>query len=213
MHQEELGFDRSGIDEKNVNSANQYLRGCNCYVALITGFDIETMEINIYVACSVCHMDKFRLEEIVHPDSDKCKWELDHQEEITVEAYKYAVDSTCYNTRSSVLFEKFGIDFREPLYDPFPFRVEEKILEEQTLTLEECRQRAHEILGSSSLYEELDRIYSPENQQIYKGHPVHYLISAGAWGAAEDIYELLIKALYNNKRLISNRITLFREVQ
>ena len=33
MHQEELGFDRSGIDEKNVNSANQYLRGCNCYVA------------------------------------------------------------------------------------------------------------------------------------------------------------------------------------
>ena len=79
--------------------------------------------------------------------------------------------------------------------------------------MEECRQRAHEILGSSSLYEELDRIYSPENQQIYKGHPVHYLISAGAWGAAEDIYELLIKALYNNKRLISNRITLFREVQ
>lgn len=213
MHQEELDFDRSGIDEKNVNSVNQYLRGCNCYVALITGFDIETMEINIYVACSVCHMDKFRLEEIVHPDSDKCKWELDHPEEITVEAYKYAVDSTCYNTRSSVLFEKFGIDFREPLYDPFPFRVEEKILEEQTLTLEECRQRAHEILGSSSLYEELDRIYSPENQQIYKGHPVHYLISAGAWGAAEDIYELLIKALYNNKRLISNRITLFREVQ
>lgn len=26
MHQEELGFDRSGIDEKNVNSANQYLK-------------------------------------------------------------------------------------------------------------------------------------------------------------------------------------------
>lgn len=26
MHQEELGFDRSGIDEKNVNSVNQYLK-------------------------------------------------------------------------------------------------------------------------------------------------------------------------------------------
>lgn len=171
------------------------------------------MEMDIYVAGSVRNMHKFKLEEVVHPESDKCKWELSHQGEITIEAYKYAVDNTCYMTRYSVLFEKFGIDFREPLYDPFPFRVEEKILEEQTLTLEECRQRAHEILGSSSLYEELDRIYSPENQQIYKGHPVHYLISAGAWGAAEDIYELLIKALYNNKRLISNRITLFREVQ
>lgn len=213
MHQEELGFDRSGIDEKNMNSVNQYLKGCNDYVASITDFDIATMEMDIYVAGSVRNMHKFKLEEVVHPESDKYKWELSHQEEITVEAYKYAVDSTCYNTRSSVLFEKFGIDFREPLYDPFPFRVEEKILEEQTLILEECRQRAHEILGSSSLYEELDRIYSPENQQIYKGHPVHYLISAGAWGAAEDIYELLIKALYNNKRLISNRITLFREVQ
>ena len=213
MHQEELGFDRSGIDEKNVNSVNQYLKGCNDYVASITDFDIATMEMDIYVAGSVRNMHKFKLEEVVHPESDKCKWELSHQEEITIEAYKYAVDNTCYMTRYSVLFEKFGIDFREPLYDPFPFRVEEKILEEQTLTLEECRQRAHEILGSSSLYEELDRIYSPENQQIYKGHPVHYLISAGAWGAAEDIYELLIKALYNNKRLISNRITLFREVQ
>lgn len=213
MHQEELGCDRSGIDEKNVNSVNQYLKGCNDYVASITDFDIVTMEMDIYVAGSVRNMHKFKLEEVVHPESDKCKWELSHQEEITIEAYKYAVDNTCYMTRYSVLFEKFGIDFREPLYDPFPFRVEEKILEEQTLTLEECRQRAHEILGSSSLYEELDRIYSPENQQIYKGHPVHYLISAGAWGAAEDIYELLIKALYNNKRLISNRITLFREVQ
>lgn len=213
MHQEERGFDRSGIDEKNVYSVNQYLKGCNDYVASITDFDIATMEMDIYVAGSVRNMHKFKLEEIVHPESDKCKWELSHQEEITIEAYKYAVDNTCYMTRYSVLFEKFGIDFREPLYDPFPFRVEEKILEEQTLTLEECRQRAHEILGSSSLYEELDRIYSPENQQIYKGHPVHYLISAGAWGAAEDIYELLIKALYNNKRLISNRITLFREVQ
>ncbi len=213
MHQEELGCDRSGIDEKNVNSVNQYLKGCNDYVASITDFDIATMEMDIYVAGSVRNMHKFKLEEVVHPESDKCKWELSHQEEITIEAYKYAVDNTCYMTRYSVLFEKFGIDFREPLYDPFPFRVEEKILEEQTLTLEECRQRAHEILGSSSLYEELDRIYSPENQQIYKGHPVHYLISAGAWGAAEDIYELLIKALYNNKRLISNRITLFREVQ
>ena len=213
MHQEERGFDRSGIDEKNVYSVNQYLTGCNDYVASITDFDIATMEMDIYVAGSVRNMHKFKLEEVVHPESDKCKWELSHQEEITIEAYKYAVDNTCYMTRYSVLFEKFGIDFREPLYDPFPFRVEEKILEEQTLTLEECRQRAHEILGSSSLYEELDRIYSPENQQIYKGHPVHYLISAGAWGAAEDIYELLIKALYNNKRLISNRITLFREVQ
>lgn len=213
MHQEELGFDRSGIDEKNVNSVNQYLKGCNDYVASITDFDIATMEMDIYVAGSVHNMHKFKLEEVVHPESDKCKWELSHQEEITIEAHKYAVDNTCYMTRYSVLFEKFGIDFREPLYDPFPFRVEEKILEEQTLTLEECRQRANEILGSSSLYEELDRIYSPENQQIYKGHPVHYLISAGAWGAAEDIYELLIKALYNNKRLISNRITLFREVQ
>lgn len=213
MHQEERGFDRSGIDEKNVYSVNQYLKGCNDYVASITDFDIATMEMDIYVAGSVRNMHKFKLEEVVHPESDKCKWELSHQEEITIEAYKYAVDNTCYMTRYSVLFEKFGIDFREPLYDPFPFRVEEKILEEQTLTLEECRQRAHEILGSSSLYEELDRIYSPENQQIYKGHPVHYLISAGAWGAAEDIYELLIKALYNNKRLISNRITLFQEVQ
>lgn len=164
MHQEELGFDRSGIDEKNMNSVNQYLKGCNDYVASITDFDIATMEMDIYVAGSVRNMHKFKLEEVVHPESDKYKWELSHQEEITIEAYKYAVDNTCYVTRYSVLFEKFGINFREPLYDPFPFRVEEKILEEQTLTLEECRQRAHEILGSSSLYEELDRISSPANR-------------------------------------------------
>lgn len=45
-----------------------------------------------------------------------------------------------------------------------------------------------------------------ENQKIYMWHPVHYLISAGDWGAAKDMYELLIAALTRRMRLWTTAI-------
>lgn len=76
---------------------------------------------------------------------------------------------------------------------------------------EECKERAKAILGSKSLYEEIYRIYSKKNRKKYFGHPVHYLISAGDWEAARDIYELLLEALYANGRLLSGRQTELRK--
>ncbi|MFR4146288.1 MAG: hypothetical protein ACLT1J_08225 [Mediterraneibacter gnavus] len=62
------------------------------------------------------------------------------------------------------------------------------------------------ILASQNFYEEIDRIFSNENEKRFAGHPVHYLISAGDKAAADDMLEVLIPSLLKNERLLSSRV-------
>ncbi len=103
-----------------------------------------------------------------------------------------------------------GLDYRSSFFDPYPFDTEEAMYIAGDITKANCRKRAKQILASSSMNEELDRIYSRANLKQYFGHPVHYLISAGDWQAAMDIKDLLVAALYSNKRLLSGRQTILR---
>ena len=45
----------------------------------------------------------------------------------------------------------------------------------------------------------MERIYAPENEKRFVGHPVHYLITAGDKAAADDMIDLLIPALLENQ--------------
>ena len=63
-----------------------------------------------------------------------------------------------------------------------------------------------EIMASESFYDEMERIYAPENEKRFVGHPVHYLITAGDKAAADDMIDLLIPALLENQRLLSGRV-------
>ncbi len=56
-----------------------------------------------------------------------------------------------------------------------------------------------EIMASESFYDEMERIYAPENEKRFVGHPVHYLITAGDKAAADDMIDLLIPALLENQ--------------
>ena len=118
-----------------------------------------------------------------------------------------------FGRSSGKILEKMKIDYTASWMDPFPFELTENVPVLKKMTKASCRKRAKEILGSKILFDELDRIYSKENKKAYYGHPVHYMISAGDWGAARDICDLLINALSENGRLLSARQTVLRKVR
>ena len=84
---------------------------------------------------------------------------------------------------------------------------EEHVLPHAHLTYSEAIGEAHSILADDSLYEELERIYSPLNKHKFYGNPVHYKINAVSRETAKRIVNLLTKALYSNQRLLSTRVT------
>ncbi|MBR3149792.1 MAG: AAA family ATPase [Eubacterium sp.] len=84
---------------------------------------------------------------------------------------------------------------------------EEHVLPHAHLTYSEAIDEAHSILADDSLYEELERIYSPLNKHKFYGNPVHYKINAVSRETAKRIVNLLTKALYSNQRLLSTRVT------
>ena len=67
-------------------------------------------------------------------------------------------------------------------------------------------EQMQEIMASESFYDEMERIYAPENEKRFVGHTVHYLITAGDKAAADDMIDLLIPALLENQRLLSGRV-------
>lgn len=134
------------------------------------------------------------------------------KKEVTVEEFRNELGLNRFGGASRIT-ERLNVKYQGSWSDPLPFTLEEFVPEYGELTKERCLQKAARILGSQSLYEEIDRIYSKENQKVYYGHPVHYLISSGEWEAARDIYELLLEALRANGRLLSNRQVLIRNVR
>ncbi len=86
------------------------------------------------------------------------------------------------------------------------FKVEEYMEETSQFSHEEAMDTAGNIMADSSLYEELDRIYSDENEKHFYGNPVHYKISASNSKSALDIIDVMIPSLLTNKRICGKRI-------
>lgn len=130
--------------------------------------------------------------------------------EVTVDEIKRGLEMSDFGSGRKLL-TKLKLDYRSGgLFDPYPYNWSGQVINLPKLSKAECERRADKILASQSLKEELERIYSDKNKKEYYGHPVHYFVSAGDWGAAQDIYELILSALYSNSRLISNRLSVFR---
>lgn len=135
---------------------------------------------------------------------------IGQQRELTLDEYKRSLEQADYGSSRKII-SKLKIDYRSgSVFDPCPYSWTECVLDPGKMTEEECSEKAEMMLSSKSMKAELGRIYSPLNKKAYYGHPVHYYISAGEWGAAQDMYELLIGALASNGRLCSNRLSVFR---
>ena len=92
------------------------------------------------------------------------------------------------------------------------FRLSETICPEKRLTFDKATARAEKLLADETFKEEFKRIYAKENVHRFYGQPVHYKILAGNTNAALALSNLLVAALYTNKRLVSRRINLINNI-
>ena len=100
---------------------------------------------------------------------------------------------------------KLATEPEHSYYEPVAYQVSERIYTSQNMTRQKQSEQMQEIMASESFYEEMERIYAPENEKRFVGHPVHYLITAGDKAAADDMIDILIPALLENQRLLSGR--------
>ena len=92
------------------------------------------------------------------------------------------------------------------------FKLTEAICPVKRLSFEAAKKDAKSLLADETFKEEFERIYSKENVHHFYGQPVHYKILAGNTGAALSLSNLLVAALYTNKRLVSRRISIITNV-
>lgn len=103
---------------------------------------------------------------------------------------------------------KLGLDYQSDT-----FELTEYLEEKDMFTLDDAKAAASEIMGDPTLIDELERIYSTENEKKYYGNPVHYHISASTPKAALDIIDIIVPALLANKRLCGRRILRINEIE
>lgn len=135
------------------------------------------------------------------------------REEITGEEFERelirAEKNEWMNNSAGYTLKKMRLNIQPECYsffEPAPYQVSERIYTTDGVTRETIGKQMEKILASQNFYEEIDRIFSNENEKRFAGHPVHYLISAGDKAAADDMLEVLIPSLLKNERLLSSRV-------
>ncbi len=75
----------------------------------------------------------------------------------------------------------------------------------KTDTRESIYADAERFLAKDTFVPELDRIYTPAHTKHASGHPVHYMVFTDDHDTRREICRLLIKALYDNGRIVNRR--------
>jgi len=133
-------------------------------------------------------------------------------EEIT--AFKFSKIFERANRSDNFNYDYYQInqDLGLDSLDNRTFRLSETICPEKRLTFDKATAKAEKLLADETFKEEFKRIYAKENVHRFYGQPVHYKIIAGNTNAALALSNLLVAALYTNKRLVSRRINLINNI-
>ena len=102
-----------------------------------------------------------------------------------------------------------GLDYRENNQ----YQIREEMIPTEKLSFDEAVEKSRRFMADISFVEELERIYSDENEKKYYGNPVHYKISASNMESACEIVSLLAQALKSNNRLVGSRINRVYEIK
>lgn len=86
------------------------------------------------------------------------------------------------------------------------FRFSEDMVTDTGKTLDDMKAYAKERMAPGTLLDELERIYSKDNEKSYHGHPLHYLLTVSDRKTAGLYTRILTEALLTNQRLLSGRI-------
>lgn len=96
---------------------------------------------------------------------------------------------------------RMGIEY----FNNHCFKVRENCIDEKA-NYNTVVKEAKNIMGDATLFDEIERIYSPNNVKKFYGHPVHYLIKTENTDASDAIKDIILKSLNENKRLVGHRI-------
>ena len=146
-------------------------------------------------------LEKFLLETF-EEDYGVQKFKVTELKEITVEQLGKFIE------RSDFLnFYRLSQELKLNYRDNSTFKLSESIVKDDSTSFDEVCLRAQKLMADDTFIDELRRIYSEENsREKFFGHPVHYKILAGNHGAAMDMIDLLVQALFVNNRVVSRRI-------
>ena len=118
-------------------------------------------------------------------------------------------DNREYMKRST---RRTGRDLDLNYFDNSFFKINEVMAPSEKLTKKKALMKAKEIMADRSLYDEIDRIYAPQNSRKFYGYPVHYRIQTGNRESGMSIINLMVQMLYSRGRIMSSRINLISEI-
>ena len=104
--------------------------------------------------------------------------------------------------------EHFSLNY----YNNEEFRIKENLFDDKKLSRAQALKKAKNLMADKSFIDELERIYSDKNPKNFYGHPVHYKLVAKNSQGANQLAELLCRALYENKRLIGRCVSCIYEI-
>ena len=133
-------------------------------------------------------------------------------EEITTLKFSRIFDRANRSDNFNFDYYQINQDLGLDSLDNRTFKLTESICPEKRLTFDKATAKAEKLLADETFKEEFKRIYAKENAHRFYGQPVHYKIIAGNSSAALSLSNLLVAALYTNKRLVSRRINLISNV-
>ncbi len=129
-------------------------------------------------------------------------------DEISVSDYNRAITRYGVNSRlRDIISKQFGLDYIR--YDVFGYQVAERIIADYSIKdKSSAKKEMEKLLPDDAMVKEIDRIFSKNHpRDVYYGIPVHYKMSVKSDLIADEMVNLIVNCLYNNKRLLSRRIT------
>ena len=132
--------------------------------------------------------------------------------EITAKKFSKIFDRANRDDNFNFDYYQLNQDLGLDSLDNRTFKLSEIICDDKRLSFDAATAKAEKLLADETFKDEFSRIYSKENAHHFYGQPVHYKITAGNTKAALSLSNLLVGALYANKRLISRRINLITNV-
>ena len=159
----------------------------------------------------VCNQDKVSLEKceqwLKKHFSDNyaiSRVSVTNSKEISVKNFIQAIQSADRKGFASrgYMFHDLDLDY----YNNGEFCLQEFVCEAKPLSKKAAFEQATMMMADKSFTDELERIYSAENEKKFYGHPVHYKIAAANVEAAKDMLKLLVRSLKSNERLLGTRV-------
>lgn len=133
-------------------------------------------------------------------------------EEITTAKFSKILDRASHSDNFNFDYYQLSQDLRLDALEGRTFKLIEIISLVKRLSFASAMHDAEQLLADNTFKEELNRIYAKENIRRFCGQPVHYKIVAGKPNTAFALSNMLVSALYTNKRLVSRRINIITDI-